>query len=132
MRANGPKRVQLVPENTVENETVKIGPWVRNSILLMDLGFYKHRGFARIAEYGGFFVTRLHPQVNPLLVRSNLVHRGRSIDLEGKRWREVEPLLRREVLDADVEIDFRRRKYGGHQLHDTLTVRLVAVWNEET
>jgi putative transposase len=132
VRANGPKRVELVPENTVENETVKIGPWVRNSILLMDLGFYKHQGFARIAENGGFYVTRLHPQVNPLLVRSHLVHRGQSIELEGNRWREVEPHLRRAVLDAEVEITFDRRKYGGHKSRDALTTRLVAVWNEET
>ena len=132
VRANGPKRVELYAESTNDRDTLKVGPWVRNSILLTDLGFYKHQAFARIAENGGFFVTRLAPQVNPRLVRSHLVHRGPAIDLDGKRWREVEPHLRREILDTEVAIDFDRRKYGGHQSRDTLTARLVAVWNEET
>jgi len=132
VRANGPKRVELVPESTNDRETLKVGPWVKDSILLVDLGFYKHQAFARIEENGGFYLTRLHPQVNPRLVQSFRVHRGAAIDLEGKRWKEVLPHLRRQVVDAEVEIDFARRKYGGRKSRDTLTTRLVAVWNEET
>jgi len=132
IRANGPKRVELYAESTNDRDTLKVGSWVRNSILLTDLGFYKHQAFARVEENGGFYLTRLQPQVNPRLVRTLRVHRGAAIELEGKRWKEVQPHLRREVLDAEVEIDFDRRKYGGHQSRDTLTARLVAVWNEET
>jgi IS4 transposase len=132
VRANGPKRVELCPENTNDHDTLKVGSWVRNSILLTDLGFYKHQAFARIAENGGFYLTRLHPQVNPQFVRSLRVHRGAAIELEGKRWREVEPRLGRQLLDAEVEVDFRRRAYAGRRSRDTLTARLVAVWNEET
>jgi len=131
VRANGPKRVELYPESTNERDTLKVGPWVRNSILLTDLGFYKHQAFARIEENGGFYLTRSHAQVNPRLLRSLRVHRGAAIELEGKRWKEVEHRLQREVLDAEVEIDFDRRQYGRHHSRDTLTARLVAVWNEE-
>ena len=132
VRANGPKRVELVPESTNDRDTLKVGAWVKNAVLLIDLGFYKHQAFARIEENGGFYLTRLNTLVNPRLVRSHRVHRGAAIDLEGKRWKEVLPHLRREVVDAEVEIDFDRRKYGGHRSGDTLTARLVAVWNEET
>ena len=132
IRANGPKRVELYPETTNDRDTLKVGSWVKNSILLLDLGFYKHQAFARIEENGGFYLTRLHALVNPRLVRSLRVHRGAAIDLEGKRWKEILPHLRREVVGAEVEIDFKRRKYGGHSAGDTLTARLVAVWNEET
>lgn len=86
VRANGPKRVELMPESVSERETLKIGPWVKGSIVLFDLGFYKHQGFARIAENGGFSLTRLQSPVNPTIVRSLRVHRGRAIDLEGKSW----------------------------------------------
>ncbi len=132
VRANGPKRVELMPESVNDHDTLHLGPWVKRSVLLFDLGFYKHQAFARIAENGGFYLTRLQPQVDPTIVRSLRVHRGRTIDLEGKSWKEVRPRLQREVMDVEVEIDFDRRKYSGHQSRDTLTTRLVAVWNEET
>ncbi len=132
VRANGPKRVELMPESVNERDTLKPGPWVKGSILLFDLGFYTHRAFARIAENGGFYLTRLQSTVDPTIVRSLRVHRGRAIDLEGKSWKEVLPRLKREVLDTEVEIAFTRRAYAGHRRGDTLSARLVAVWNEET
>jgi putative transposase len=132
VRANGPQRLELTAESVNERDTLQPGPWVKGSVLLLDLGFYKHQGFARIEENGGFYLTRLHGLVDPTLVRSHRIHRGATLDLKGKGWREVEPQLKGETLDAEVAIDFGRRKYGGRQRRDTLTARLVAVWNEES
>jgi putative transposase len=129
-RANGPARLELFPETTAEIDTLKIGPWVKGSVVLTDLDFYKHQGFARIEENGGFFLSRLKANANPILIGSHLVHRGRVIELEGKRWSEVAPRLHREVLDAEVELSFQRRGYRGHHRGDTLRARLVAVWDE--
>jgi len=129
VRANGPKRVERMPESVSERDTLKPGPWVKGSILLFDLGFYKHQAFARIAENGGFYLTRLQTPVNPTIIRSLRVHRGRAIDLEGRSWKEVRPKLQREVMDVEVEIAFSRRAYGGRRRGDTLAARLVAVWN---
>jgi putative transposase len=129
-RANGPARLELFHESTSEIDTLKIGPWVKGSVVLTDLGFYKHQGFARIEENGGFFLSRLKANANPILIGSHLVHRGRAIELEGKRWSEVAPRLHREVLDAEVELSFQRRGYRGHHRGDTLRARLVAVWDE--
>lgn len=39
--ANGPKTVALYSEKTAEIKTLKIGPWIKDRILLVDLGFYK-------------------------------------------------------------------------------------------
>ena len=130
-RANGPQRLELTGETTPEIDTLKVGPWVKGSILLTDLGFYKHQGFARIEENGGYFLSRLKGNANPTFVRSLTVHRGRAIELEGKTWKEVAPRLPREALDAEVEIAFSRRGYRGRRSGDTLTARLVAVWDEE-
>ena len=132
VRANGPQRVELLPESVNDHDTLQPGAWVKGSVLLLDLGFYKHQAFARIEENGGYYLTRLQPQVDPLLVRSLRVHRGRALELEGRSWNQVAPQLRREVVDAEVEVAFSRRRYGGHRRKDTLTSRLVAVWNEET
>jgi len=130
-RANGPARLELTGERTPEVDTLKIGPWVKGAVLLADLGFYQHRGFARIEENGGFYLSRLKKNANPLLIGSHLVHRGRAIDLDGKRWSEVAPRLHRELLDAEVELAFPRRPYRGRARGDTLRARLVAVWDEE-
>jgi putative transposase len=130
-QANGPARLELFPESTSEIDTLKIGPWVKGSVVLTDLGFYKHQGFARIEENGGFYLSRLKANANPTLIRSHLVHRGRAIELEGKRWSEVGPRLHREALDAEVELSFQRRAYRGRHSGDTLRARLVAVWDEE-
>lgn len=129
-RANGPARLELFAESTSEIDTLKVGPWVKGSVLLTDLGFYKHQGFARIEENGGFYLSRLKANANPTLIGSHLVHRGRAIGLEGKRWSEVALRLRREVLDAEVELSFQRRGYRGKHRGDTLRARLVAVWDE--
>ncbi len=131
VRPNGPKRLELTAESTSEYDTLKLGPWVHGSVLLLDLGFYQHHGFARIEEQGGFYLTRLRGGVNPTLVRSLRLHRGAVLDLEGRKWKEVHPRLKREVLDAEVELAFPRRAYRGHRRGDTLRARLVAVWNEE-
>lgn len=129
--ANGPKNVAIYGERTPDAKTLRVGSWVKNRILLVDLGYYKFQMFARIAENGGFFVSRLKENANPLILSSHIVHRGRAIDLAGKTWQDVEPHLRREVLDAEVEVSFRRRGYAGKRSGDTMRVRLVAVWNDE-
>lgn len=37
---NGPKSVALYAENTNDLKTLRIGPWIKDRILLLDLGFY--------------------------------------------------------------------------------------------
>ena len=52
--------------------------------------------------------------------------------MRGKHISEVLPGLKRQILDANVEISFKRRKYKGKQRRDTEIFRLVAILNEET
>jgi hypothetical protein len=130
-RANGTKRLELTGMRTSEYDTLKVGPWAKNSLQLIDLGFSKHQGFTRMEENGGFYLSRLKGNANPTFVRIYTIHRGRAIDLEGKTWTEVAPRLQREALNAGAEIGFSRRVYRGHHLGDTLLTRLVTVWDEE-
>jgi len=128
---DGPQRVEINGERTSETKTLKIGPWVKDSVLLFDLGFYKHQAFARIVENGGSFVTRLKGNANPTIVASNVVHRGRSIDIDGESLREIESWLGRKEFDAYIEIGFDRRKYNGKSRRDSMHVRLVGMWDTE-
>jgi putative transposase len=130
--SNGPKTVGLYAENTTELKTLRIGPWIKDRILLIDLGFYKHQLFARIKDNGGHFVSRLKGNADPLIINVNRTYRGRSIDVKGKRLSEILLKLKRQVLDVEVEISFKRRSYNGKQRNDFERFRLIAILNEET
>lgn len=129
--ANSMKSVSLFGERRSEIKTLSIGSWVKDRILLIDLGFYKHQLFKRIDEYKGYFVSRLKGTTDPLIVSVNRICRGNSIDVIGKRWSEVLPHLKRQILDVEVEITLRRRKYKGKRRKDTVRFRMVAVYNKE-
>jgi len=129
--ADGPKTVRLFGERTHDLKTIRIGPWVRDRIILLDLGFFKYHLFDRIARNGGFFVTRLKSTADPLVVGVNRVWRGNSVDVVGHTVREFLPRLRRQVLDADVEVAFKKRQYRDSRTTKTERFRLVCVYDEE-
>jgi IS4 transposase len=128
---DGPKRVMITGERTSEIKTLRIGPWIKNRILLFDQGFYKYQLFTRITEYGGFFLTRVKANADPTIIQVYSTCRGRAMDLVGKPVSEVLPKVKRQVVDAEVEVSFRRRTYNGKRKGDTSRFRLVMVYNEE-
>lgn len=129
--ASGPQRVTIHGERFHETKTLKIGPWVKNKVLLFDLGFFKYQMFARIKENGGYFLSRLKDGSNPLIVSALRTYRGNSIELDGKHWKDIRDKIKREVLDTEVEVTFSRRAYKGKQSRDSMPFRLVAVYNDE-
>jgi IS4 transposase len=131
--ANSPKSIGIYPETTNELKTLRIGPWIKDRILLIDLGFYKHELFAKTDYHGGYFVSRLKGSADPLIVDVHNTCRGNSIEVKGKYISEILPKLKRQVLDVDVEISFKKRNYNGKSKYkmDTERFRLVAVFNRE-
>lgn len=129
--ACGPKSVALFCENTSDVKTLRMGPWIKDRILLIDLGFYKYQIFARIKENGGYFVSRLKSNANPLIIETHSKCRGRSIDVRGKYLQDVLKDLKRRVLDVEVEVNFNRRTYRGEEKKDTERFRLMAIYNED-
>lgn len=130
--ANGPKTVALYSEKTAEIKTLKIGPWIKDRILLVDLGFYKTQMFARVEENGGYFVSRIRKNMDPILVSvEEGLSKTKSKEFAGKTISECIKQLSGKDLDAVVKIKFKRRAYKGKQKQDEMTVRLVAVYNDE-
>src|SRR5659263_588613 len=129
--ANSPKSIGIYPERTSEMTTLRIGPWIKDRILLIDLGFYKHLLFSKIKQYEGSFVSRLKGNVNPLIIFAHTTCTVKNIDLKGKYLNEILPNLKGEVLDVEVEIPFRRPNYNGKSKTrmDSERFRLVAVYN---
>jgi len=130
--ADSPKSVRIYPERTSEAKILRLGPWLRDRILLIDLGYFKYLFFDRIDGYGGFFVSRLKGNANPRIVGVSQKWRGNSIDVIGEKLRDVLPRLKREVLDVEVEVEFKRRKYKGKQSTVKRRFRMVCVFNSES
>jgi putative transposase len=131
--ANSPESVRIYPERTAEAKILRLGPWLKDCILLIDPGYFKYLSFDRIDRYGGYFVSRLlKGNANPVIVGVNRKWRGNSVDVRGRRLRDVLPLLKREVLDVEVEVKFKRRKYKGQQSTVNRIFRQVCVFNSES
>jgi len=130
--ANGPKTVALYAEKTAEIKTLKIGPWIKDRILLVDLGFYKTQMFARVIENGGYFVSRIKKNMDPVIVSiEEGIPKKKREEFIGKTVNECIKQLPGKNIDAIVKIAFKRRAYKGKQKQDVMKVRLVAVYNEE-
>src|SRR5659263_678508 len=129
--ANSPKSIGIYDETKNELKTLRIGSWIKDRILLIDLGFYKHQLFAKIKENGGYFVSRLKGSTDPLIIDVYNTCPGNSIDVKGKYLSEIISKLKRQVLDVEVEISFKRPNYNGKSKTrmDTERFRLIAVYN---
>ena len=127
---------------------MRIGPWVEDNILLFDLGYFKYELFSRIRGNGGYFVSRLKQSANPTIVSVLHAHRGNTIDLVGRKLKDILPQLKQEVIDIEVEVSFKGRvsktkkatKDGTFEVYNPWggtpkvkeTFRLVGVLNNET
>jgi IS4 transposase len=131
VKGTGKSTVAISAERIHELKKLKIGPWVRDSLLVFDLGFYRFQLFSSIGRNGGFFLTRLKENANPEITRLLRTVRGNSIRVEGRRLQEVLWSLKREVLDVQAEVRFQRRIYDGHRSLSRESFRLVAIRDEE-
>jgi putative transposase len=128
----GPRSFKVTSGRTNDGRAFTVGPWIEGKLLLFDLGYFCYRLFDNIRRNKGFFVSRLKANANPVIVANNRACRGHSVELVGKRLREVLPLLQREVLDVDVEVAFKRRPYRARASKATARFRVVGVRDEAT
>ena len=57
-------KVQIVEGKQAESKLLSIGDWVKDRILLFDLGYFGFKNFAQISNHGGYFVSRLKSNSN--------------------------------------------------------------------
>lgn len=129
-KANGPKSISIIPERMNDIKTLKIGSWIRDRIILIDLGFYKYEIFSKIKNHGGYFVSRMKSNANPLILGLN---KGCKLDerkIKGKKLAEILKDLNGEVLDSRIEIKYYNKKLGNKEKNFD-EFRLVAIYNDE-
>jgi IS4 transposase len=123
----GGNSLRVTDQRTHDGPVFRVGPWVRDRLLLFDLGYFRYQLFDCINRNGGYFISRLKRSANPVVVRSNVPHRGRAVDLEGRRLQDVLAGLERQVLDVMVQVTFEHRRYAGRTSRGTQVLRLVGV-----
>ena len=123
----GPRSVAVTGERVNERRRLGIGRWVAGRLLLFDLGYFRWQLFDRIRANGGYFISRLRDDVNPMIVAENRRWRGASRKLTGRRLREVKEGLAREVVDLLVEVELVRRTYLGKSSRERVIFRVVGV-----
>jgi len=131
VKANGPKSVSIIPERTSDVKTLRIGSWMRDRIILIDLGFYKYGLFSKIQEKGGYFVSRMKSNANPGILSLN---KGCKLDeerIKGLKLSEILKGLNKEILDAKVVIQYI--KTGGKRKRELIMeeFRLIAIYNQD-
>jgi putative transposase len=128
----GKTSIKVTGERAHDGPVFCVGTWVKDHLLLFDLGYYRYQLFACITRNGGYFLTRLKANANPTITALNRVHRGRAVPVVGEKLRDVADRLRREVLDVEVDVRFQRRVYGGRARHDVQSLRVVGIRDERT
>jgi IS4 transposase len=122
----GAKTVRLTHGSRHELRLLECGPWMRNRLLIFDLGYFQGVLFANIGKQGGFFLSRLRNHVDPTLVRS---HRKGERRFEGHKLRAVVPQLHSRLVDFDVDMHYRLPRPVW--THCTVRLRVVGLWNDE-
>jgi len=128
----GKQSVTITSERCHDGPVFRVGRWVKDTLLLFDLGYYRFQLFSCIRRNGGFFVSRLKTSANPVIVALNRTHRGRAVPVVGEKLRDVVGRLQREVLDVMVSVRFQRRVYAGRRSYATEIFRVVGVRDEST
>ncbi len=122
--------MKLTSERAHDGPVLRAGAWVRDCLLISDLGYYRFQLFSCISRQGGFFLTRLKDGSNPLITSVHRAWRGKSISIVGEKLQVVLGPLQRQVLDAGVELRFQNRTYRGKRSIAHQRIRLVGVRDE--
>lgn len=128
-----PRRLKLTSERTGDTMPwQRVGKWLSGCLALFDLGYYSFSLFDRIEQNGGYFLTRLKSNANPVIGRTNRQSRGRAIPIEGKSLKEALDVVQREVLDFEAEVSFKARAYRKKRASRKRCYRIVGIRNATT
>jgi IS4 transposase len=125
----GPRSIRVTSERVHDGPVLRVGPWMKDRLLLFDLAFFRFQLFSCIRRNGGFFVIRLKKSADPLIMAA---HQRGDLDLVAHHVSEVLPWIRRQAIDVEVEVSFKGRRYAGIRRTRAERFRLVAVRDPAT
>lgn len=118
------KHVRFSPGSRHDVHLLKSGPWLKNRLIVFDLGFFKAEIFKEIDTAGGYFLSRLRKKSNPVILKTHTNGLQKAV---GMKLKDAQALATGNVVDADASMGYiiKRLKH----LHCTATFRVVAIFN---
>ncbi len=132
VHGHGAKSVKITGERTNDGKAFQAGPWLKDRLILFDLGYYRYQLFDNVRRNGGYFLSRLKANANPTIVATHRTWRGRSVPLVGEKLQDVLARLQRDEIDVEIEVTFKRRVYAGKRSSTRERFRLVGIRNHDT
>ena len=123
----GKQTVKLSAAREHDRRAFQLGPWVKGRLLLMDLGYFDYRLFARIAELGGCFISRLKAGTSGYIVDQHVEQSAGARPVIGRELSDVLGQIRRETLDVQIAVRVRRRTCRGRRRSETAFFRVVGI-----
>jgi putative transposase len=123
-----PNRMLLDAGTSSDHEAwTMLGPWLKDKLVLCDLGYHKFWFFHRIHAHGGFFLTRLKKNSALRIVQDLSQGPGRRKPLTGMSFSEALKGMRRQLVECVVEVPVTLR--SGRKI--IYRWRAIAEWNTE-
>jgi IS4 transposase len=131
VRAGGMSSVKITPGSTHDGPRFRAGRWMKDKLLIFDLGFYRYQLFACIERHGGYFLSRLMKRANPTITKCYRNHRG--ITAVGLSFKDYLKRLHGKPVDIEVEFEYfknpyRKRSWRRHSLR----LRIVGFFNSQS
>jgi IS4 transposase len=136
--AHSVKTIEITGERIHDSRMLRIGPAVKNNLLLNDLGYYSLKSFARIKEYGGYFVSRLktNAKTNVISVVSGKVPRKIKQSMHDKNypelWDFLEKVPKRGIYDLECSFEIQKGQKRSNKPPVKEFFRVICFWNEKT
>ena len=125
----GAKTIAITHGSRHDKHLLKAGAWMKGRLLLFDLGFYRAALFKQIDAHGGYFLSRMKKQGNPVIVRTHTRHRRYLIGMKLRRAQEV---VQGDVIDVDAEMMYlKRHRRRPRVTHHRARFRCVAIYSRE-
>jgi len=129
---NSPMKVTFTSENTNDNKTLEIDSWIKDRLLLIDRGFFKHETFAKIKENGGYFVSRVKKTSKPRIKELSLdIPEHLRNKCEGKDIYETMKTLKGRDIDATVTLNYLKKNLNGKNSDTPFELRFIAIYDSE-
>ena len=100
------RRIRFSPGSRHDVHLLESGRWLKERLIVFDLGFFKAELFKEIDAADGYFLCRLKKQSNPWIV-GNYDEDGD--ELIGKRLKEAQKETSRDVIDIEGKMTYQVR-----------------------
>lgn len=104
-------RYKITGETTADCHAFGVSHDLRDVLVLLDRGYSSQSLWRRIQGVGGYFLTRLPADRDPIIVTELRRHRGRARQLAGQPLRTALSGLQRNVVEVECSFRCCVRKY---------------------